>query len=255
MGEPLYIGIVYRPPSGSKADALEEFEKILQNLPTKNVIILGDFNDDLFKTDSQHFESLVYGNNMTPLISLGTHFKPGCNPSLIDNILFNSTDSLKLSGVFESGVSHHRPIFCFFDDTVPKCEKLDSNLPKYDYCESNLNNFEKEIELLSYKNIVYSESNFDSFVDEIKTKIDENFKVVSNATKATKRNIFCNPWITPGIVNSVNKKHHLYVKWKRSVTKINKNGSPGLYEIYKNNHKQLKSITKQAKTLKENTTV
>ena len=53
--EPLYVGVVYRPPNGSKIDALAEFEKIMQNLPSKRVIILGDFNDDLFKTDSHNF--------------------------------------------------------------------------------------------------------------------------------------------------------------------------------------------------------
>ena len=39
---------------------------------------------------------------MIPLISLTTHFKPGCNPSLLDNVLTNS---------LESGVSHQHPIF------------------------------------------------------------------------------------------------------------------------------------------------
>ena len=245
--EPLYIGVVYRPPSGSKADALSEFDNMIQKLPSKRVIILGDFNDDLFKTDSQDFESIMYGNNMTPLISLATHFKPGCNPSLIDNILTNSLDNFKVAGVFESGVSHHRPIFCFVDNEVPKSEKNESNIPKYDYCETNLNNFVKEIEMMSKKDIKYSECNFDSFVNEIKNKIEENFKITSQAPLTSKRNIFSNPWITPGIINSVNRKHHLYVKWKRSVTKTNKYGCSELYEIYKNYRKELKSIIKQAK--------
>ena len=243
--EALYIGVVYRPPSGSKSAAILELENLIQNLPSKRVIILGDFNDDLFKTDSQNFESLIYGNNMTPLISLATHFKPGSNPSLIDNVLTNSVDNLKVAGVFESGVSHHRPIFCFVDDEVPKSEKIDSNKPRYDYCETNLNNFEKEIEEMSNKDIDYSEKNFDSFVNEIKNKIEENFKVTS--TRTSKRNIFSNPWITPGIINSVNKKHHLYVRWRRSITKVNKHGSLELYEIYKKYRKELKSIIKQAK--------
>ena len=72
---------------------------------------MGDFNDDLLKPDSQKFESAIYGNNMIPLISLATHFKPGCNPSLIDNILTNSSENIQSAGVFESGVSHHHPIF------------------------------------------------------------------------------------------------------------------------------------------------
>ena len=113
--EPLHVGVVYRPPGGCKSSAISEFEKILKSLPHKRVIILGYFNDDLFKTDSKIFESTVYENNMIPLISMATHFKPGCNPSLIDNILSNMQNNIIKSGVFESGISHHHPIFCFFE--------------------------------------------------------------------------------------------------------------------------------------------
>ena len=122
VGEPLYVGVVYRPPSGDKMAALNELESVLVNLPSKRVIILGDFNDDLFRPDSQKFEHTIYSNNMIPLISLATHFKPGCNPSLIDNILTNSSENIKMTGVFESGVSHHHhhPIFCFFELEMPK---------------------------------------------------------------------------------------------------------------------------------------
>ena len=247
MTEPLYIGVVYRPPGGSKSDALAELQELMQNIPSKRVFILGDFNDDLFKTDSHNFESAIYGNNMMPLISIATHFKPGCNPSLIDNILTNSTENIKMAGVFESGVSHHRPIFCFFDDSISKFDNSECSLPKYDYSETNISNFEKEIESMSHKIYEYSENNFNSFVNDIKAKIEENFKVTSNTTKSSKRNIFSNPWITPGIINCVNKKQHLYAKWRRSVTNKNKHGDSELYDIYKKYRKELKSIIKGGK--------
>ena len=102
--------------------AINELESLLVNLPSKRVIILGVFDDDLFMAGSQKFEHTIYSNNMIPLISLATHFKPGCNPSLIDNILTNSSENIKMTGVFESGVSHHHPIFCFFEFGTPKNE-------------------------------------------------------------------------------------------------------------------------------------
>ena len=61
---PWYVGVVYRPPSGSKSEAIAELENLMQCLPNKKVIILGDFNDDLLKPDSQKFESVIYGNNI-----------------------------------------------------------------------------------------------------------------------------------------------------------------------------------------------
>ena len=247
FSEPLYVGVVYRPPGGLKMAALTELESLMVNLPSKRVIILGDFNDDLFKPDCEQFESIIYSNGMIPLISLATHFKPHCNPSLIDNILTNSSENVKMTGVFESGVSHHHPIFCFFDNELQKSDDSLPNLPKYDYCESNMCDFDKEIEKLSYKNFEHSETSFECFVNEIKAKVEEIFKVPPETTKASKRNIYSNPWITPGIINSVRKKHQLYTKWRKSVTSQHQHGSLELYEIYKKYRKQLKTIIKHAK--------
>ena len=44
---------------------------------------MGDFNIDLLKPNAE-FEGVIYGNNMIPTITLATHEKPGCKPSLID---------------------------------------------------------------------------------------------------------------------------------------------------------------------------
>ena len=66
--------MLYRPPSGSKVEALVELENLLQKLPSKRVFVTGDFNDDLFIPGSQKFESSIFSNNMIPLISLATNF-------------------------------------------------------------------------------------------------------------------------------------------------------------------------------------
>ena len=104
---PLTIGVVYRPPSGNLATFLHEMDtSIIKSIPDKNVVIMGDFNIDLFQP-SNGYENVLYGNNLIPTISIATHEKPGCNPSLIDNILLNSTESLINSGVIENKISHH----------------------------------------------------------------------------------------------------------------------------------------------------
>ena len=71
--------------------------------------------------------------------------------------------------------------------------------------------------------------------------------VDENASKKSKRTILFNPWITPGIIVSVNKKHFHYKQWKKTVTKKEKLGDFELYSIYKKNRKELKSIIKLAK--------
>ena len=203
--EPFIVGVAYRPPSGSEADALAELDEIMQDLPHKNVIICGDFNIDLFNQESQSFESNIYGNNMIPLISQATHFKPDCRPSLIDNLLTNSIENVIMAGVFEGGVSHHHPIVCFFDDNLPKVDKNSEFIPKYDYCESNINSFNEYAHEIEHTHITYTLENFDVFVSDIKQKVDEHFLVDEKSAKKSKRTLLLNPWITPGIIASVKK--------------------------------------------------
>ena len=244
---PTTIGIVYRPPSGLKSKFLEEFDEIMRELPDKNVLIMGDFNINLFEPGSYAFESSLYGNNMIPLISLATHEKPGCKSTLIDNILINSTENLLGAGLFESGVSHHLPIFCFLNCTTSPNDIKSANAPKYDYCESNINKFLEEIESLSKCVLEYTEENFNTFVDSIKEKIEENFCVNEESFKKSRRNFLVNPWITPGIIASINKKHFLHKRWKKSITKQNKLGDNELHMIFKNFRKKLKGVIKYAK--------
>ena len=169
---PWYVGVVYRPPSGSKSEAIAELEKLMQCLPNKKVIILEDFNDDLLNPDS-----------------LANHFKPGCNPSLIDNILTNSSENIQSAGVFKSGVSHHHPIFCFIKDETPKIENSSNRDPKYDYCESNMNKFECDMEHMhqTNANLDYTEANFIAYVNEIKLKIENIFLIKSESKSTFKR--------------------------------------------------------------------
>ena len=139
--KPKCVGVVYRPPSGIENLALQELDLLMKNIPNENVTITGDFNIDLLSKNSD-FEQIFYSNNFIPLISIGTHEKPGCKGSLIINILTNSTDNFVSSGVLESRVSHHHPVFCCFNSCngVPKQPDTPTP-PHYDYCQTNISKF------------------------------------------------------------------------------------------------------------------
>ena len=66
---------------------------------------------------------------------------------------------------------------------------------------------------------------YEAYANEIKLKIENNFLIKSESKSTSKRTILCNPWITPGVIASVNKEHFLYAQWRKSVTKVNKLGS------------------------------
>ena len=86
-------------------------------------------------------------------------------------------------------------------------------------------------------------------MNKIKVLIDKNFLIESESFKKSKRNMIANPWITPGIIASVNKKEYLYKQWKKTVDKTNILGDTELYLLYSNFRRELKHIIKSAKKL------
>ena len=247
---PQFIGVVYRPPSSNTKQALEEIESLMKSLPQENVTLTGDFNIDLLTQmrDTTEFEQIIYSNNLIPLISMATHAKPGCNESLIDNILVNSTNDIVTSGILESKVSHHSPIFCFISCRAKENDKEAKATPKYDYCESNMESFLEDIKNEVYEtSFVYNEENFAQFTKIVHEKIEANFKTDESVGLRSKRNRLMNPWITSAIIASICTKCYLYKCWKSSCSKASPLGEEALYLKYKKYRSVLNKTIKNAK--------
>ena len=88
---------------------------------------------------------------------------------------------------------------------------------------------------------------FKSFTNDLSELIDESFLINPDNYKNSKRTIFVNPWITPGIIASVKTKQHLYENWKKSVTENDKLGDHDLYLKYSDFRRSLKYIIRSAK--------
>ena len=103
------------------------------------------------------------------------------------------------------------------------------------------------MQVIENTDMCYSEDNFRIFAEDIKLRIDENFLVDPDSFARSKRTILFNPWITPGLITSVNTKHQYYKQLKSSTSKKDKLGNLELYMIYKNYRRELKHIIKLAK--------
>ena len=169
--QPLTIGIIYRPPSGNIENFYNQFEKILNKLPSNEKgcsnIICGDFNINLLKNESKKskFENIFYGNCFIPTISLPTHEKPGCEPSCIDNIFISDINNVIASGILhEIKVSHHYPNICFYDVQIENNGDYKKSMPQYDYCESNIIEFnDRLLKNLSLEKFSADEKGFNYF--------------------------------------------------------------------------------------------
>ena len=177
--------------------------------------------------------------------------KTGCDPSCIDNVFVSNIDNVIGSGILsETKVSHHYPTVCFYDFPT----ELDNNdddvnpLPHYDYCESNIILFnDKLIQKLALDNYSADENGFSDFTQSIQETIEECFKMDPKNTLKSRRNRLANPWITNGLIKSINYKNFLYEKWKKSKNKKNTLGDSELYEKYKAYRKRLKVLIKITK--------
>ena len=244
---PIYVGAIYRPPNGNFKEFLTNTEKLLTTLPS-NSIITGDFNINLLKDEgkTKQFEDTMYGSSYAPTISLPTHFKPGCSPSCIDNILVTNPEDVLMSGVLKENISHHHPIFTMYR-TPCAVEPLDDKdskrtQPLYDYNESNIIEFNTKLsDKLSITSFSADELGFERFVHLFNETLENTCYVEPNASES-KRNRRINPWITNGLIKSINHKNVLYHSWKSTCNKKLPKGDECIYHKYKAYRKHLKYL-------------
>ena len=212
------VGVIYRPPNGSLVDSFSELNEILEKLPKKYVHIMGDFNIDMHKENSrdvQKLEDSTIGLGFLPLISTYTHEKPGCKKSCIDNIFTNATESTILSGTLKLCISHHLGVFQFFDG-MQACNSNSGrkHIQYYDYCNSNIDNFCTK---LKNELLIKPPSNFSEFSNIFLSKLDQSCKL--DKPKHSKRTPQVNPWITGGLITSIENKEKLFGSWEKAKKK------------------------------------
>ena len=157
-----------------------------------------------------------------------------------------------MSGISDMSISHHSPIFCTIDNAVLSTSHNEQkHCPKYDYCQSNLDKFSFVIKHKLDESMAQTGSNnfeFSEFCETMQSTIDECFLTDEKYTKS-KRNRLVNPWITSGLIASIEKKIYLYKKWKKTTSKKDKNGDHSFYMAYKDFSKKLKHLIAAAKRM------
>ena len=252
ISEPLIIGVVYRPPNSPLSDFNEEYEQILSELNGKKTYILGDYNANILNVSSPQqdkFQEVVFSSGFTPTISIPTHQMPHCVRTCIDNIHTNDIDPTTVSGVIKNKISHHHPIFLMRElanspGTNGPAIPTGKITIHYDYSNSNLEKLCEEIEK-DIDQLHYHCDTFESFFTIFQDKVDATCKLLT--PKTTKRNSVTNPWITQGLINSVQKKARLYFEWRKTCTVGNPDGNLEKHAYYIEYKKFLKNAIKMAK--------
>ena len=149
-----------------------------------------------------------------------------------------------LSGVLQDRIGEHAPIFAFLSTQTPGRNKSQpKHVRHYDYSSSKLNSFVAELDTAICH--LTPSINFYEFTECFSRTLDKHCKL--EVPKTTKRTPKLNPWITDGIILSVERKHELCKDWSDTVTNRNPGGDPLLYKIFSDYRRTLKSIIKAAK--------
>ena len=239
------IGVTYNPPSGDNKQYLAELAQILEKCPKTNLYLLGDFNFDILTLPTEEakaFEALIQSYGLFPLISKVTHTQPNCRGTCIDNILTTDPLNVEVTGIIEQSVSHHSSVYAI-SKLKHGSGKKEAVTVHYDFSESKSELFLESLKHLS--NNCYLGHDLEDFLNIYNAKIDEFFKL--DKPKLSKRTWQVNPWITEGLIISINKKESLYDTWKKTTTKNDPIGDSHAYQTYSNYRLTLKHAITAAK--------
>lgn len=230
------VGVIYRAPDRVTHPFQEHFSTCLDviNKEKKNTFICGDFNLDLmnYKTHSatNEFLDVIYSSSFYPLIDKPTRVTTK-SATLIDNIFTNVINPNITPGILFSDISDHFPVFQILNAPINK-----SNNSNQVYITKRLIN-NKSIASLG---IALKQSNWEAVLDHEDAEgaydvfIDKfssiyNKSLPNQSTKLNKRKLN-KPWITKGIIRSINIRNKRYKTFMKRPNEYNKNA----YVKYRN---------------------
>ena len=221
---------IYRPPRRDTNEYLDTFiqeiSPVLDNLSKSksDCIFVGDFNIDLLKINDrlkyQEYFDLFVSTGFIPQITLPTRL-PRRNGTLMDQIYLRSIkpNLNTSSGIILSNLSDHLPHFVSID-----CTHLIPNKPKY----VNIRKFDENAKE-NFKNNLRSRNLLSKLDNDLLNDPDPNYKKIENEMVSEHDNCFpvtqvrfnkykhkINPWITFGILKSLENRDKLYKKMKQT---------------------------------------
>lgn len=193
---------------------------MVELLQVVRAFVCGDYNIDLLKIttlphNSEFFDGIL-SSGFLPAITLPTRLSD--NSTLIDNILYNKPNSFNFAGILTSSISDHQPILINTTHVMPLSKTKYITI----YCNSDASKEE-------FRSNIESKQLYNNMNRDLSADPNENYNAIETAiTKSRdlylgKKTVRFNrrkhrkdPWITHGILKSVNTKNKLYKRLKKT---------------------------------------
>ena len=218
------VGTVYRSPSYPLSVFMMYLEQTLSYASNFNKVcfIGGDWNIDLFhyneKSEVKFFLDCLNSYGFFPTITV-TSRTSNCPPytqTLIDNIFCNALETVKESCASDVGIADHQAVICASDllkspQRKPPVLKPKFNFDRADELKANIT--QRLVNFQMTDDVEYSASNFS------KTIMEEISKL--STTRTSRHCMPIQPWVTPGLLRSINKKNSLLKNFHKNRTSEN----------------------------------
>ena len=223
MNRNILVGVIYR--SHESIDSFNnDMDAILQivSKENKNCYMLGDFNIDLLKEETHRpisdFLDLIYANHIIPSITKPTRITE-TSATIIDNILTNSNDDVLKANILVTDITDHFPTVLFqnFDRFKQKVNHQNKYTYKRNHTNDNIARFKKSLMSVNWKEILEGENtdvDYNNFMKKFSDLYDECIPLKKITTNRRKTPI--SPWITKGLLKSINTKNKLYKQYLQS---------------------------------------
>ena len=266
----LLIGCVYRHPSSKISISKfseEHLDPILSNIAKENklCVLMGDFNVNLLKSDSNEEVSLFYNtltsHHYSPFVLQPTRLQ---HKTLIDNIAFNSLEYSSNSGNLLIEIADHLFQFVILDGFVKELKPPKIDIFKRDFKMFNEREFKDEvIDKVDWNNICKLDQrdpdlSFNNFYDTLNHYLDEYAPFIKVTRKELE--LLQKPWITAEILSKckcrdsklkdiaketdpqkINSLRSEYKKLRNEITLDKRNGKKEYFISYFKKNKQKSS--------------
>ena len=218
------VGVVYRAHT-SIDDFVRDIDPIFKVLDSekKLIYVMGDFNIDLLKVESHRpthdYLELIYSYSLIPCIYKPTRITAS-TATIIDNILTNNEYVIK-SSIIVTDISDHFPTTLSTNLEYTKASyKPKKVMYKRNHTNDNITHFKKTLSEVNWHDILENnnaDGDYDKFIVTFDKLYNECVPLKKCNGNRKKEPIF--PWITKGLLKSINKKNKLYKHYLNSPSK------------------------------------
>ena len=201
---------IYRPPD-KNMEFLNELEQFISKVNTLNITsyISGDFNIDLFSISSTPFNETFFSTMCSygylPTISKATRVA-ATSTTLLDNIFCNDISKIATTGIILTDFSDHFSIFAATTDLREK--PVNTKRTKTTFSYKHIDRFKDFI--ATKLNDLNLEQDPEQACERIINAYSEGISLFSYTHISSRRTSFIKPWMTQGILNSINHKSRLF---------------------------------------------